>query len=152
MAESVLADVNEAEKCPHCEGQGYVDDEGNPHSEDTKDERCQVCPRCKGRKVMHSAHAARYRHGVEAKVSKTLGKPWKFEGGHKAGCACGFCRNKGRFGKKKDEPKKEPDSEPKSNGMETGMKMDADPPRYDDMYRIMDGNRPRNHKSPRSSK
>ena len=25
------------------------------------------------------------------------------EGGHKAGCQCGFCKNKGSFGKKKDE-------------------------------------------------
>jgi len=25
------------------------------------------------------------------------------EGGHKAGCQCGFCKNKGKFGKKKDE-------------------------------------------------
>lgn len=25
------------------------------------------------------------------------------EGGHKAGCTCGFCKNKGKFGKKKDD-------------------------------------------------
>lgn len=25
------------------------------------------------------------------------------EGGHKAGCQCGFCKNKGSFGKKKDD-------------------------------------------------
>lgn len=24
------------------------------------------------------------------------------EGGHKAGCTCGFCQNKGKFGKKDD--------------------------------------------------
>jgi hypothetical protein len=24
------------------------------------------------------------------------------EGGHKAGCTCGFCKNKGKFGKKAD--------------------------------------------------
>jgi len=27
------------------------------------------------------------------------------EGGHKAGCGCGFCKNKGTFGKKKDDKK-----------------------------------------------
>jgi hypothetical protein len=26
-----------------------------------------------------------------------------FEGGHKAGCQCGFCKNKGKFGKKKED-------------------------------------------------
>lgn len=25
------------------------------------------------------------------------------EGGHKAGCKCGFCTNKGKFGKKADD-------------------------------------------------
>jgi hypothetical protein len=34
------------------------------------------------------------------------------EGGHKAGCTCGFCKNKGSFGKKKKEGDKEPE-EPK---------------------------------------
>jgi len=34
------------------------------------------------------------------------------EGGHKAGCTCGFCKNKGSFGKKKKEDNKEPE-EPK---------------------------------------
>lgn len=27
------------------------------------------------------------------------------EGGHKAGCQCGFCKNKGKFGKKADDEK-----------------------------------------------
>ena len=37
------------------------------------------------------------------------------EGGHKAGCTCGFCKNKGSFGKKKKESEKEGDEpeEPK---------------------------------------
>ena len=33
------------------------------------------------------------------------------EKGHKAGCQCGFCKNKGSFGKKKTEEK--PDDEKK---------------------------------------
>jgi hypothetical protein len=31
------------------------------------------------------------------------------EGKHKAGCTCGFCKNKGSFGKKKDEEKEQKD-------------------------------------------
>lgn len=38
-------------------------------------------------------------------MAKTL-----IEGGHKAGCQCGFCKNKGKFGKKKeDEGGEKPD-------------------------------------------
>jgi hypothetical protein len=34
-------------------------------------------------------------------------------GGHKAGCQCGFCKNKGSFGKKKDgDANKKDDKEP----------------------------------------
>lgn len=29
------------------------------------------------------------------------------EKGHRAGCTCGFCKNMGRFGKKKDDAKPE---------------------------------------------
>lgn len=37
------------------------------------------------------------------------------EGRHKPGCTCGFCKNMGRFGKKKDDaPKDEPKDEPKT--------------------------------------
>lgn len=31
------------------------------------------------------------------------------EGGHKAGCQCGFCKNKGKFGKKADADASEKD-------------------------------------------
>lgn len=34
-------------------------------------------------------------------------------GRHKAGCGCGFCKNMGSFGKKKDEPKDEADDDKK---------------------------------------
>lgn len=44
------------------------------------------------------------------------------EGKHKAGCQCGFCKNKGNIGKKKEEPKDEPEeieeSEEKDNDKE----------------------------------
>jgi hypothetical protein len=48
------------------------------------------------------------------------------EGGHKAGCTCGFCKNKGSFGKKKKEgekgekEEKEPE-EPKEPPMNEGQ-------------------------------
>lgn len=41
------------------------------------------------------------------------------EAGHKAGCTCGFCKNKGSFGKKKEKPdeKDEPKEPPMSEAM-----------------------------------
>jgi len=39
------------------------------------------------------------------------------EGGHKAGCACGFCKNKGSFGKKKEEKSEEGDDDDKDDDM-----------------------------------
>ena len=150
-----LLDVNEEERCPHCEGQGYVDDEGNPHSDETKDERCHVCPRCKGRKTMPKAHAARYKRGVEREVSKNLGKPWKYEARHKAGCQCGFCKNMGSFGKKKEESEaEEPEEQNEAHQVEVDyvdkhgksrkvpfirkgkapQEEAVEPPRYDDMF------------------
>jgi hypothetical protein len=44
------------------------------------------------------------------------------EGGHKAGCTCGFCKNKGRFGKKKEE---EPAGEKEDKGGEQEDGADA---------------------------
>jgi len=34
------------------------------------------------------------------------------EGKHKAGCTCGFCKNKGKFGKKSDDTTEKPDAKP----------------------------------------
>lgn len=39
------------------------------------------------------------------------------EGGHKAGCQCGFCKNKGSLGKKKDDKSK--DEQPKTESRPT---------------------------------
>jgi len=116
LAEEIL--VNEEERCPHCEGQGYVDDEGNPKNEDMAagDPNVHKCPRCQGRKVMPKSHATRYKGGVERKVSQNLGKPWKFEARHKAGCQCGFCKNMGSLGKKKKDEPKTDDSEQEPEG------------------------------------
>ena len=36
------------------------------------------------------------------------------EGGHKAGCKCGFCANKGKFGKKADDDTKAKDDKKES--------------------------------------
>lgn len=46
------------------------------------------------------------------------------EGGHKPGCTCGFCKNKGRFGKKKEEtPAETKDTEEtEDNGADAPMK------------------------------
>ena len=44
------------------------------------------------------------------------------EGGHKAGCKCGFCKNKGTFGKKKKE-----DKEDKSEEMDETVDMKMGP-------------------------
>lgn len=38
------------------------------------------------------------------------------EGAHKPGCTCGFCKNKGSFGRKKDKPKSEDDE----GGLDSG--------------------------------
>jgi len=44
----------------------------------------------------------------EIKFDKNSGKWVRLtEGGHKAGCKCGFCANKGKFGKKKDKEEDE---------------------------------------------
>jgi hypothetical protein len=52
------------------------------------------------------------------------------EGGHKAGCTCGFCKNKGRgFGKKKEEPET-PEEEPETT--EESKKPEADEVPYVD--------------------
>ena len=44
------------------------------------------------------------------------------EGGHKAGCTCGFCKNKGKFGKKSSEeakPEGDSDDDFESNANES---------------------------------
>jgi len=45
------------------------------------------------------------------------------EAGHKAGCTCGFCKNKGNFGKKKKEDKKEEDEGTEEMDETVDMKM-----------------------------
>lgn len=45
------------------------------------------------------------------------------EGGHKAGCKCGFCKNKGSFGKKKKEDKKDKEDKPEEMDETVDMKM-----------------------------
>jgi hypothetical protein len=46
------------------------------------------------------------------------------EGGHKAGCTCAFCKNKGTFGKKKKEDKKDKEEKPEEMDENTvDMKM-----------------------------
>jgi hypothetical protein len=130
IADDVL-NVNEAEspkgavrpeRCPHCEGLGYTDDEGNPQSYDTfmsrREDRSNpvhVCHECKGTGQLATARASTYRSGVERSVSRTLGRPWKFEARHKAGCQCGFCKNMGSF---KARPKSGEDTE--SGGGDSG--------------------------------
>ncbi len=180
LANSALG-VNEAEnpksarhseRCPHCEGMGYTDDEGNPQSYDSymsrRDDQSNpvhVCHECKGTGDLAAASASAYRSGVERKVSKTLGRPYKFgEAGHPSGCPCGFCKRKGSFGKKAKEsarPKSDEDtdaggvdsgdstgdsSDSKNEAQEQtrkfaaqyGDKAESDPPRYGDMYQMLD--------------
>ena len=186
MADNVLG-VNEAEspkgamrreQCPHCEGMGYHDDEGNPQSYDTfmsrREDRSNpvhVCRECKGTGQVAAAQAGPYKAGVERAVSKTLGRPWKFEARHKAGCGCGFCKNMGSF---KAKPKSDEDTD--SGGGDSGENTEdstdlkgeaqeevpyvdktgkqrkvpwvrkpkpapadeAEPPRYGDMYQLID--------------
>jgi hypothetical protein len=43
------------------------------------------------------------------------------EGGHKAGCKCGFCKNKGTFGKKKKEDKEDKTEEMDENTVDMKM-------------------------------
>jgi hypothetical protein len=43
------------------------------------------------------------------------------EGGHKAGCTCGFCKNKGSFGKKKKDEGGDDDKGDDKEGMEEGL-------------------------------
>lgn len=52
------------------------------------------------------------------------------EGGHKAGCQCGFCKNKGKFGKKNDGSKSHEGSKDRegSKGREDGMSESHVPP------------------------
>ena len=59
----------------------------------------------------------------EIRFDKATGKWVRLdEGGHKAGCTCGFCKNKGNFGKKKDKKyddkkdKKDDDKKDKKGG------------------------------------
>ena len=40
---------------------------------------------------------------IEIVVSSMITNKRFNEGGHKAGCQCGFCKNKGKFGKKDDD-------------------------------------------------
>ena len=52
-------------------------------------------------------------------------RPKLNEGGHKAGCQCGFCKNKGSFGKKKkedgEEAKGKDDKEPTAESIVNKM-------------------------------
>ena len=49
------------------------------------------------------------------------------EGGHKAGCQCGFCKNKGTFGKKKKEDKEEGKEEEMDESLDIGNSKMAEP-------------------------
>ncbi|MBV5345019.1 MAG: hypothetical protein JZU63_05535, partial [Rhodoferax sp.] len=53
------------------------------------------------------------------------------EGGHKAGCTCGFCKNKGKFGKKKSEDDGESDCDKADKPMDENLTLhpDTQPPR-----------------------
>lgn len=53
----------------------------------------------------------------EADISAIMAEAELREGGHKAGCKCGFCANKGSFGKKKSEPESEKESDDEDDGM-----------------------------------
>ena len=62
----------------------------------------------------------------EIKFDKDSGKWMKInEGKHKTGCTCGFCKNKGTFGKKskKDDEKEEMDEETVDMKMGPSYKM-----------------------------
>lgn len=48
------------------------------------------------------------------------------EGGHKKGCTCGFCKNKGNFGKKKKEDDKEDKKEDKKDKKDDKKKDEID--------------------------
>jgi hypothetical protein len=45
------------------------------------------------------------------------------EGGHKDGCQCGFCKNKGSFGKKKEDKEKNDDDKGDDKDMSEGLPM-----------------------------
>ena len=60
----------------------------------------------------------------EIRFDKGTGKWVRIdEGGHKAGCQCGFCKNKGTFGKKAKEDKKEDKKDKEMDEGTVNMKM-----------------------------
>ena len=65
------------------------------------------------------------------KESRPVVKAMKIsEGGHKAGCKCGFCANKGKFGKKADDDTAEKDDKKESKA-ESLIRRKPDAPRLE---------------------
>ena len=53
------------------------------------------------------------------------------EGGHKAGCKCGFCANKGKLGKKADDADKAKKDDKKDSTAESLIRRKAVAPRVE---------------------
>ncbi len=50
-------------------------------------------------------------NGEDADIEAIMAEADLSEGGHKPGCQCGFCKNKGKFGKKTNDGEKKDDGE-----------------------------------------
>lgn len=57
----------------------------------------------------------------DADIEAMMAEAELSEGGHKAGCKCGFCMNKGKFGKKSDDDGEKKDEGDDKEGMEEAM-------------------------------
>lgn len=53
----------------------------------------------------------------EADIEAIMAEAEISEGGHKPGCQCGFCKNKGKFGKKSDDEGEKKDDEGEKDSM-----------------------------------
>lgn len=109
------------------------DDETNPvdHPEAPNKKHAGMTAAKDGEKTDHAIHGGKSKSESTEIADGLLNNV--NEGGHKAGCECGFCKNKGRF-KKKGEGSKEkeekPDAEATSHGEQESLE---EPARYDDV-------------------